>query len=156
MALKRYSCQAVPNLRIGAHIKFNQGFFSTDKEYLQKTIESNDLWGCRIIEIPNVEEVQAPDIPQMKADVDKIMEGLGEEPVDEVYDVWADLTEWEDEPEEEEKQKPINELTATDINRMRVDDLDVLASEIGAELEDPEAARTKARLARAVRLKLGL
>lgn len=166
MALKRYSCQAYPNLRIGNQIKFNMGFFETESEFLQDMIKRNDLWDARIFEIPVIEDVplpRAPKIPEMDSAVDAVM---GDADVDfELEEAPGEAEEEEiaaDDPELVEEfdptpTEPWNQgISATDINKMRVADLDSLAIEIGAELEDPDAPRTKNRLTRAIRLKLGV
>jgi hypothetical protein len=160
MALKRYVCHVHPNLRIGNQIKFEVGFFETTSAFLQRSIEKNDLWGARIFEIPALEDVslpKAPANPEMDAAVAAVM--------DVNFDDLVDDESTEETPEEIQEKvadldptptEPWNKgISATDVNKMKVGDLKVLAAEMEVEL--PEDAKvTAARLRRAIRLKLGV
>ena len=151
MALKRYVCHTHPGLRIGSEVKFNMGYFQTDKEFLQRKIESNDLWGARIFEIPAPRDVDlpAPKNPEMLAAVDAAMSGR------ELVDI--DLENFEEDTgpaEQQQDDRPWTEkLSASEINRMTVSDLDALISELGVEVEEGSNAIKKKR---AIRLKLGV
>jgi len=168
MALKRYSCQMVPNLRIGSRIKFSNGFFETDLSSLQRLIEQNDLWGARIFEIPAPEGVSliAPKNKEMEAAVTEVMaqkaDPFFEEDILDIVDDNVDDVEEQPEEQREEESADLKEgnwissLTATEITRMRVADIQELAAELGIEDDTPDKAGSTTRLRRAIRLKLGV
>lgn len=174
MALKRYACHAIPNLRIGGQIKFYLGLFETDKQHLQNMIESNDIYGSGIKRVPTMQEAQAapaPTIPEMEAAVNAVIAAedrvAEEDKVDAVEtapppeeDEWADLS-FENIPDPvmpdplpvQDPEPVTAKITASDLNRMKVADLEVLAAELEV---DPGEKRTRYYLQRAIRLKLGV
>ena len=159
MPLKRYVCTVHPNLRIGATIKFNDGFYQTDSQYQQATIEKNDCWDWGIKEIPLIEDVQnqpAPVIPEMD---DAVMsqddDGLEVEPVNDPEPAPKPELTPHEEKLAEVREKPITGLTATDISVMKKADLEGLVQELGAVIPE-DRKPTVAVLKRVIRRKLGV
>lgn len=157
MPLKRYACTVHPNLRIQSQVKFNGGFFQTSNPTLQSLVEKNDLFGWGIQEVPQVQDMHVPEAPKIKEMDDAVaavMAELGD---------GLDIEELSPEPEEtdfkelqkESRNKPIDQLRASDINIMTKADLEALQTEIGAEIP-PGRKVTVAVLRRACRKKLGV
>jgi len=190
--VKSYICTKNPRHRIGAGVRFKDGWFTTASKFLQDKVESNGWFGCHIIEVPaeyvdqdgpeaggDVDldtDIDFAEPPMPAGDTDQATEPdeqpqsnsaaivpLGEvRPEMTLADAIAATRDAEDaieptpEPEEEDDPELAdpawNDLSATDIIRMKVADLRALATELGIDQEEMKTGAVR----REVRLKLGV